>query len=99
MFDQLESRDVLFIDSTHVSKLGSDVNYIFFEILPRLKPGVVIHLHDIYVGFEYPKPWVTEDRAWNEAYLLRAFLEYNERFRILLFISYHAECLRSVVSA
>lgn len=88
MFDQLESRDVLFIDSTHISKLESDVNYIFFEILPRLKPGVVIHLHDIYAGFEYPKPWVTENRAWNEAYLLRAFLEYNERFRILLFISY-----------
>jgi predicted O-methyltransferase YrrM len=88
MFDQLESRDVLFIDSTHVSKLGSDVNYIFFDILPRLKPGVVIHLHDIYAGFEYPDPWVKEGRAWNEAYLLRAFLQYNERFRILLFISY-----------
>lgn len=88
MFDQLEPGDVLFVDSTHVSKLGSDVNCIFFEVLPRLKPGVVIHLHDIYVGFEYPDPWVIEGRAWNEAYLLRAFLEYNERFRILLFISY-----------
>ena len=88
MFDQLESGDVLFVDSTHVSKLGSDVNYIFFDVLPRLKPGVVIHLHDIYASFEYPDPWVIEGRAWNEAYLLRAFLEYNERFRILLFISY-----------
>ena len=88
MFDQLESGDVFFVDSTHVSKLGSDVNYIFFEVLPRLKPGVIIHLHDIYAGFEYPEPWVIEGRAWNEAYLLRAFLEYNERFRILLFISY-----------
>ena len=88
MFDQLESGDVLFVDSTHVSKLGSDVNCIFFEVFPRLKPGVIIHLHDIYAGFEYPDPWVIEGRAWNEAYLLRAFLEYNERFRILLFISY-----------
>jgi len=88
MFDQLESGDVLFVDSTHVSKLGSDVNYIFFEVLPRLRAGVVIHLHDIYASFEYPDPWVIEGRAWNEAYLLRAFLEYNERFRILLFISY-----------
>jgi hypothetical protein len=88
MFDELESHDVLFIDSTHVSKLGSDVNYIFFEILPRLRPGVVIHLHDIYAGFEYPDPWVKEGCAWNEAYLLRAFVQYNGQFRILLFISY-----------
>ena len=79
---------MLFIDSTHISKLGSDVNHLFFEILPRLRPGVVIHLHDIGVGFEYPDHWVKEGRAWNEAYLLRAFLQYNEFFRILLYISY-----------
>ena len=88
MFDQLNAGDVLFIDSSHVSKLSSDVNYIFFEILPRLKSGVVIHLHDIYRDFEYPDAWLMEGRAWNEAYLLRAFLEYNEHFRILLFLSY-----------
>ncbi len=88
IFDQLERGDILFIDSSHVSKVGSDVNYIIFELLPRLKPGVVVHLHDIYFGFEYPAVWLREGRAWNEAYLLRAFLEYNERFRILLFISY-----------
>jgi hypothetical protein len=88
IFDQLEPRDILLIDSTHVSKLDSDVNYIFFEILPRLKPGIVVHLHDIYAGFEYPDTWVKEGRAWNESYLLRAFLQYNEHFRILLFVSY-----------
>jgi predicted O-methyltransferase YrrM len=88
IFEQLERGDILFIDSSHVSKVGSDVNHIIFEILPRLKPGVVIHIHDIYFGFEYPAAWLREGRAWNEAYLLRAFLEYNERFRILLFISY-----------
>ena len=88
IFEQLESGDILFVDSTHVSKVGSDVNYIFFEILPRLKAGVVVQIHDVYAGFEYPDPWLVEGRAWNEAYLLRAFLEYNEHFRILLFLSY-----------
>jgi len=88
VIDQLDAGDVLFVDSTHVSKLDSDVNYIFFEILPRLRSGVVIHLHDIYAGFEYPDEWLMEGRVWNEAYLLRAFLEYNERFRILLFFDY-----------
>ena len=88
LFDKLDSGDILFVDSSHVSKTGSDVNYVFFEILPRLKPGVIVQIHDIYMGFEYPEAWLREGRAWNEAYLLRAFLEYNERFRILLFISY-----------
>ena len=88
VIDQLDAGDVLFIDSTHVSKLDSDVNYIFFEVLPRLKPGVVIHLHDIYTAFEYPDDWLIEGRAWNEAYLLHAFLEYNEHFHILLFFDY-----------
>jgi len=88
IFDQLESGDILFIDSTHISKLASDVNHIIFEILPRLKAGVIVQVHDIYLGFEYPDCWLEEGRAWNEAYLLRAFLEYNEHFRTLLFISY-----------
>lgn len=88
IFDQLERGDILFIDSSHISKVGSDVNYIVFEVLPRLKPGVIIQIHDIYFGFEYPGVWLREGRAWNEAYLLRAFLEYNEHFRILLFMSY-----------
>lgn len=86
-FAELRAGDILFIDSTHVSKLGSDVNYIFFEILPRLRNGVVIHLHDIFFPFEYPDSWLLEGRAWNEAYLLRAFLEFNGSFRVLLFIS------------
>jgi len=88
IFDRLEPGDVLFIDSTHVAKVGSDVNYIFFEVLPRLARGVFIHLHDIYADFEYPESWLREGRAWNEAYLLRAFLEFNDSFRILLFVSY-----------
>ena len=81
VFDALEAGDILFIDSTHVSKLNSDVNRLFFEILPRLKPGVFVHIHDIFPGFEYPEHWLREGRAWNEQYLLRAFLQYNDRFQ------------------
>jgi predicted O-methyltransferase YrrM len=87
-FETLTAGDILFIDSTHVSKTDSDVNYIFFEILPRLRSGVVVHFHDIFYPFEYPKEWVYQGRAWNEAYTLRAFLQYNDRFRILLFNSF-----------
>jgi hypothetical protein len=83
-FDALQANDILFIDSTHVSKINSDVNRVFFDILPRLSPGVYIHFHDIFFPFEYPKEWVYEGRAWNEAYILRAFLQYNSAFRIVL---------------
>jgi len=83
-FSSLRANDILFIDSTHVSKVGSDVNHIFFEILPRLSPGVYIHIHDVQYPFEYPKEWVYEGRAWNEAYMVRAFLQYNSAFRVVL---------------
>jgi predicted O-methyltransferase YrrM len=83
-FESLEAGDILFIDSTHVSKVHSDVNQLFFEILPRLNEGVYIHFHDIFYPFEYPREWIYEGRAWNEAYLLRAFLQYNGSFRIVL---------------
>ncbi len=76
--------DVLFIDSTHVAKTGSDVNRIFFEILPALNPGVLIHLHDVFPLFEYPRDWITEQRGWTEQYVLRAFLQYNSQFEIVL---------------
>lgn len=84
-FQELSSGDILFIDSTHVTKAGSDVNYIFFQILPHLKSGVYIHFHDIFYPFQYPKEWIYEGRAWNEAYLLRAFLQHNNAFKIVLF--------------
>jgi hypothetical protein len=84
IFDELDHGDILFIDSTHVSKIGSDVNFIYFEILPRLKPGVLVHIHDVFINFEYPREWVEEGRVWNEQYLLRAFLSFNSRYKILL---------------
>ena len=83
-FEALGANDILFIDSTHVSKVNSDVNRIFCDILPRLAPGVHIHFHDIFYPFEYPKEWLLEGRAWNEAYMLRAFLQYNHSFEVVL---------------
>lgn len=91
VFDQLRSGDVLFVDSTHVGKIGSDVNQIMFEILPRLPSGVHVHIHDIFYPFEYPEQWVMEGRAWNELYLLHAFLIENNRFTINWFNSFLAQ--------
>ncbi len=71
-----------------MSKTGSDVNYILFDILPILNKGVFIHFHDIFYPFEYPKKWVYEGRNWNEDYILKAFLMYNSEFKIRLFSHY-----------
>jgi hypothetical protein len=84
VFSSLAAGDLLFVDSTHVARVGSDVNRLFFEILPALADGVVIHLHDIFPTLEYPAEWVYEGRAWSEQYLLHAFLQFNRDFEILL---------------
>jgi hypothetical protein len=88
IFRSLDANDILFVDSTHVSKLGSDVNRIIFEILPMLKQGVLVHFHDIFWPFEYPSAWVEKGIAWNESYLLRSFLEFNESFEIIFFSTF-----------
>ena len=87
-FDELEENDILFIDSTHVSKINSDVNRIFFDVLPRLSTGVHVHFHDIFFPFEYPREWLLEGRAWNEAYMLKAFLQFNHAFHPVLMNTY-----------
>ncbi len=88
-FGLLGESDILFIDSSHVAKTGSDLNHILFNILPVLKPGVLVHFHDIHFPFEYPKHWVTDRKwFWNENYFLRSFLMYNNRFSIINFNSY-----------
>jgi predicted O-methyltransferase YrrM len=92
IFQNLKSGDILFIDSTHVVKTGSDVNYILFEILPSLQSGVLIHFHDIFYPFEYPKEWVFKGRNWNEDYFLKALLMYNSSFEIKLFSDYIHKC-------
>jgi predicted O-methyltransferase YrrM len=84
-FSQLESGDILFIDSSHTVKIGGDVNYLFLEVLPRLKPGVIVHVHDIFLPFEYRRDWVLDEfRFWSEQYLLQAFLTFNSEFEVLL---------------
>jgi hypothetical protein len=88
VFRALKANDILFIDSTHVSKIHSDVNFVIHEILPLLATGVYIHFHDVFYPFEYPKEWLLEGRAWNEQYLLRAFLEFNPQFKIVFFNTY-----------
>jgi hypothetical protein len=83
-FTSLRAGDILFIDSSHVCKIGSDVQYEILEILPRLAPGVLVHLHDIFLPVEYPREWVMEwHRFWNEQYLLQAFLCGNRDFEVL----------------
>lgn len=83
-FDKLQENDILFIDSSHVVKAGSDVCYLVLEILPRLQPGILVHFHDIFLPFEYPRSWLQERRIfWNEQYLVQAFLIHNRRANIL----------------
>jgi predicted O-methyltransferase YrrM len=86
--DELQAGDFLFVDSTHVMKTGSDVHYEFFHLLPRLQPGVIVHVHDVPYPFEYPNKWVfDENYSWNEAYALRAFLMFNDAFKIFFWPS------------
>ena len=88
-FSQLQSGDILFIDSSHTVKIGGDVNYLFLEVLPRLRPGVIVHVHDIFLPFEYRRDWVLDEfRFWTEQYILQAFLTFNSQFEVLLANSY-----------
>ena len=102
MFRDLNENDILFIDSSHVSKIGSDVNYLYLEILPKLRDGVLVHIHDIFLPNQYPMSWIKNDhrRFWNEQYLLDAFLIGNSLFEIILANSFmsirHPELLRKL---
>jgi predicted O-methyltransferase YrrM len=87
-FTPLGSGDLLFVDSSHVVKCGSDVQLLLFDIMPHLKSGVTVHFHDVIYPFEYPDVWLREGRYWNESYFLRAFLSYNSEWRILSFVNY-----------
>ncbi len=87
-FSVLEPGDFLFIDSSHVVKCGSDLQMLILEILPRLKPGVFVHFHDVFYPFDYPSQWLVGGRYWNESYFLRAFLSYNCEWTILFFNTY-----------
>jgi predicted O-methyltransferase YrrM len=101
IFESLEDRDILFIDSSHVLKIGGDVSHLLLEVLPRLKPGVVVHLHDIFLPRPQPREWVLDQqRFWCEQDLLQAFLAFNGAFEVLLSNAYlglrHQAALREV---
>jgi predicted O-methyltransferase YrrM len=98
-FKQLEAGDFLFIDSTHVVKAGSDVAWLFLQVLPRLNPGVIVHVHDLFWPFEYPREWLVERRDWTEAYLVHAFLSGNADWETLLFSSWLLQCHPDLVPA
>ena len=87
-FEELKEGDILFVDSSHVVKTGSDVHYILNNILPVLNKGVIIHFHDVHFPFEYPKSWVLDGFGWNETYFIKSFLMYNTTFEILIFSDY-----------
>ncbi|MEE9433106.1 MAG: class I SAM-dependent methyltransferase [Sphingorhabdus sp.] len=90
IFDMLKRNDILFIDSSHMIRPGGEVLIEFLQILPRLKPGVIVHVHDIFSPRDYPARWLKEPRFWNEQYLLEAFLSHNDDWRILLAGNYLA---------
>lgn len=98
LFTSLGKGDLLFIDSSHVGKVCSDVGYLLHAILPALERGVFVHFHDIPWPFEYPEEWFRQGRVWNEAYMIRSFLQYNKAFEIMFFNSMmewnHAELLK-----
>jgi predicted O-methyltransferase YrrM len=93
LFKSLDSGDILFIDSSHVIRPQGDVLFEYLELLPLLKSGVFVHIHDIFTPRDYPSGWVVDQmRLWNEQYLLEAFLSFNDRFRVigaLNFLKHH----------
>jgi len=84
LFKSLNENDILFIDTSHIVKIGSDVTYYFMNLLPHIKPGVIIHFHDIFLPEQYPQDWVMKRHLFfTEQYILRAFLSYNDAFKII----------------
>jgi predicted O-methyltransferase YrrM len=100
VFETLGAGDILFIDSTHVMRTGNDVCFELFEILPQLVPGTLVHFHDMFWPFEYPRRWVLEEKmSWNELYGVRAFLSNNEKWEIVFFNDYFGKIEKSLVQA
>lgn len=90
-FRDLEEGDILFIDSSHTVKIGSDCNYLYLEIVPSVRPGVILHVHDIGLPYEYPRAYATSQtfrQFWTEQYILQAFLSHNAQYEILLAMNY-----------
>ena len=86
-FADLGEDDLLFVDSSHAMKPGSDVNHLILEVLPRLRRGVVVHFHDIHLPYDYPRDVLENFLHFNETSLLRAFLTFNNRVKIIFCMS------------
>jgi hypothetical protein len=86
-FDALAAGDWLFIDSTHALKPAGDVEYLYLEIIPRLKPGVVVHIHDIFLPYTYQRDLLTSLFQWTETMLLQALLANNSHLSVLVALS------------
>lgn len=83
-FESLKENDILFIDSSHIIRPQGDVLFLFLHVLPVLKPGVIIHIHDIFTPKDYLEEWILKkNRLWNEQYLVEAFLSYNNKFKVI----------------
>jgi hypothetical protein len=83
VFGELEAGDVLFVDTTHTVKIASDVNHIILRVLPLLEKGVIVHVHDIFLPYEYPRFFFADYALyWAEQYLLQAFLAFNSSFQV-----------------
>ena len=82
VFTSLGRNDIVFVGTSHVVKTGGDVPWIYNQILPRLAPGVVVHMHDVGLPGDYPPAWVLDGWGWNETYLVNAFLAFNVAFAV-----------------
>jgi hypothetical protein len=100
VFETLGKNDILFVDSSHVVRIGGDVTHIVLSVLPQLASGVVIHIHDVFLPDEMPRDWIEgELRFWNEQYLLQAFLAYNKSFEIIFGTHYLNKCYPEAMRA
>lgn len=88
-FDQLHPGDFLFIDSSHVIRPENDVLFIYLDVLPRIRSGVIIHIHDIFTPRHYPSDWTNKEfRLWNEQYLLETLLIHSDKYDILFSLNH-----------
>ncbi len=100
LFGTLATNDILFIDSSHVAKTGSDVCFYLKEVLPVLNPGVIVHFHDIFYPFEYPAAWaITHNHSWNELYMIEAFLMFNSGYVVEFFNDFVAKTMAERIRA
>ena len=100
IFEELDEGDILFIDSSHIIRPGGDVLTEFLDVLPRVRPGVLVHVHDIFTPRDYPPGWIVDEvRFWNEQYLLEAFLTSNDRFQVVGALNFLAHNHRDALAA